>query len=190
MESTPQIPMITEKEAKHLSKLLSYLLRHNPGLLGIELDENGWTDVNTLIEKIKQKEPSFNDDMLSYIVDTNNKKRFSFNDDGSRIRASQGHSVNVDLGYTEAQPPEILYHGTAEKNLTLIRDNGLQKISRHHVHLSADRETALRVGQRHGKPVVLAIKSGLMFSRGFVFYLSDNGVWLTDAVPREFIEHL
>lgn len=181
--------MIPEKETKRLSKWLSYLLRHHPETLDIALDENGWTAVDTLVEKIKQKEPGFTIEILQHIVDTNNKKRFSFNEDFTRIRASQGHSVKVSLGYTEEQPPEILYHGTAEKNLASIREHGLQKISRHHVHLSADEETAAKAGQRHGRPVVLKIKAGLMFSNGFSFYRSANNVWLTDAVPKEFITH-
>lgn len=179
--------MISEKETTRLSKLLSYLLRHNPGSLDIALEEHGWADVDILVEKIRQKEPAFTIEILRHIVDTNNKKRFSFNEDGSRIRASQGHSVEVNLNYKEERPPELLYHGTAQKNLDSILESGLQKISRHHVHLSGDEETALSVGQRHGRPVVLKIKAGLMFTNGFLFYRSDNGVWLTDAVPREFI---
>lgn len=125
--------------------------------------------------------------ILQYIVDINNKNRFAFNDDLTKIRASQGHSVNFELGYTEQQPPTILYHGTVEKFLPAIMKEGLQKMERHHVHLSADKSTAIKVGERRGKPIVLAIKSGEMFSAAYKFYLSDNGVWLTDHVPVEFI---
>lgn len=124
---------------------------------------------------------------MQHIVDTNNKKRFAFNDDLSKIRASQGHSVDVELGYTEEQPPAILYHGTVEKFLSSILKDGLQKMQRHHVHLSADKTTATKVAERRGKPIILEIKSGEMFSAGYKFYLSDNGVWLIDQVPVNFI---
>jgi putative RNA 2'-phosphotransferase len=180
--------IILEKENKRLSKFLSYLLRHNPGELDIALDENGWTEIDHLIEKIKARESQFNLDILKYIVDSNSKKRFSFNEDMTKIRASQGHSIEVQLNYVAKQPPVILYHGTATSNIISIKETGLQKRNRHHVHLSVDIETAVKVGQRHGKPVVLKIKSGEMFEKGFSFFLSDNGVWLTDAVPGEFID--
>ena len=179
--------MIPEKENIRLSKFLSYLLRHNPGELDITLDENGWTDIDDLIEKVKARESQFNFDILKYIVDSNSKKRFSFNEDMTRIRANQGHSIEVQLNYVTKQPPVILYHGTATNNILSIRETGLQKRNRHQVHLSADMETAVKVGERYGKPVVLKIKSGEMFEKGFSFFLSANGVWLTDFVPFEFI---
>ena len=128
-----------------------------------------------------------NFEVLKHIVETNSKKRFVFNDDLSKIRASQGHSVDVELGYTEQQPPKILYHGTVEKFLSSIMKDGLQKMQRHHVHLSADKTTAAKVAERRGKPIILKIKAGEMFAAGYKFYLSDNSVWLTDHVPVNFV---
>jgi putative RNA 2'-phosphotransferase len=179
--------MLSEKENTKLSKLLSYILRHKPEAYEIILDENGYTNVDELINKLNAHNENISFEILQHIVDTNNKKRFAFNDDLTKIRASQGHSVDVELGYTEKQPPEILYHGTVEKFLALILKDGLQKMQRHHVHLSADKATAMKVAERRGKPIILEIKSGKMFSAGYKFYLSDNGVWLTDFVPVNFI---
>lgn len=179
--------MISEKETTRLSKLLSYILRHKPEEYGIVLDENGYTNVDELINKLNAHNENISLEILQHIVDTNNKKRFAFNDDLSKIRASQGHSVDVELGYTEEQPPAILYHGTVEKFLSSILKDGLQKMQRHHVHLSADKTTATKVAERRGKPIILEIKSGEMFSAGYKFYLSDNGVWLIDHVPVNFI---
>jgi len=125
---------------------------------------------------------------LSDVVATNEKKRFAFSEDGLRIRANQGHSVDVELGYTPQAPPARLYHGTATRFIDSIRLTGLDKRERHHVHLSADLETAVKVGRRHGHPVVLVVKADLMSGAGHTFYLSNNGVWLTDRVPAEFIE--
>lgn len=182
--------MLPEKEAKRLSKWLSYILRHHPESAGIVLDEHGWTDTQTLITNLSAKEPLFNPETLQFIVANNSKKRFAFNEDGSKIRASQGHSVDVELGYTQQQPPELLFHGTTEKNIPSILKSGLKKMERHHVHLSADKETAQVVGARFGKPVVLTVKAGLMHEQGFSFFISENGVWLTDRVPAEFLSEL
>ena len=179
--------MISEKENKRLSKWLSYLLRHHPEECDIQLDKNGWTGVQELVTKISRKEPLFTTEVLQYIVDTNSKKRFAFNSDHSMIRASQGHSVEIDPGYEAVKPPVILFHGTAEKNLPLIFKEGLKKMSRNHVHLSTGRETALAVGSRYGKPVVLEITAGDMYKDGFLFFLSENGVWLTGQVPPAYI---
>lgn len=171
-----------KKVETETSKFLSLVLRHKPKSIGIKLDENGWTDVDELIHKLKI---SFDD--LKYIVDNNDKKRFAFNNDFTKIRASQGHSVEVDLQYKPVEPPEFLYHGTATKNLDLILREGLLKRSRQYVHLSSDKETAEKVGTRHGKPVILKIKTREMHNIGIPFYISDNKVWLVDSVPPEFI---
>jgi len=177
---------MNEKENKQLSKLLSYVLRHNPAHLGLELDAQGWTSVEILLQQLnKQHAVSF--EQLKYMVDTNSKKRFSFNESFTMIRASQGHSIDVELNYTPQSPPEQLYHGTAEKNLAVILETGLMKMDRHHVHLSADIKTAQQVGQRHGKPVVLVVEAMTMHDNGHIFYVSDNGVWLTDHVPVKFL---
>lgn len=179
--------MISEKENTKLSKLLSYILRHKPGEYGMELDANGWVNVDELISKLNAHKVNISFEMLQHIVNTNSKKRFAFSDDLSKIRASQGHSVEVELGFTEQEPPAILYHGTVEKFLTSILKNGLKKMNRHHVHLSGDKTTAIKVGERRGEPVILEIKASEMFSAGYKFYLSANGVWLTNHVPATFI---
>jgi putative RNA 2'-phosphotransferase len=182
--------MITEKESKKLSKYLSFVLRHKPGTIGIELDANGWTDVNILISNCQRAGIPITKDILKYIVSTNSKRRFSFDDSFQKIRANQGHSVEINLAYTPKQPPRLLYHGTGEKYVAAILNSGLVKKDRHHVHLSKDIETALNVGQRHGKPVVFEVLAEEMFQNGFEFFLSDNGVWLTDNVPVQYLRQL
>ena len=171
----------------HISKLLSKILRHQPDLIDIQLDENGWVEVSTLLQNLEKYQTQISFEQLKEVVDTNSKKRFSFNDDFSKIRANQGHSIEVDLALQTQTPPDILYHGTVEKNLDSIFEKGLSKMNRHHVHLSADTETAQKVGMRHGKPIILTIESKKMYDQGYVFYLSENQVWLTDSVPSEFI---
>ena len=177
-----------EKQLKHISKLLSLVLRHEPEHIGLTLDNEGWAAVPELIEKINQQGIRLDFATLQVIVDTNDKKRFVFNDEKTCIRANQGHSIAVDLSLPVQIPPAVLFHGTAEKSITAIRQQGLQKASRHHVHLTAMEEIALQVGQRHGKPVVLVIQALVMHEKGHAFYLSNNGVWLTDQVPPAFIE--
>ncbi|GAB4028913.1 RNA 2'-phosphotransferase [Spirosoma gilvum] len=179
--------MLTDHDAQRVSKFLSLVLRHKPESLGITLDEQGWTEVDTLLTKLRTKGYRIDRNQLEYIVETNNKKRFAFSPDGTQIRANQGHSVDVDLGYTEKQPPRFLYHGTATRFLDAIRAEGLKKMNRHHVHLSSDEQTAYAVGSRHGKPVILTIKAGEMATTGHAFYQSENGVWLTDTVPADYI---
>lgn len=180
--------MLNDVEARRVSKFLSLVLRHKPDQIGISLDANGWTDVDTLLTNLKAKGYRIDHNQLRYVVETNNKKRFAFSPDEKRIRANQGHSVAVDLGYTQKQPPQFLYHGTAAQFLNAILAEGLKKMNRHHVHLSIDEETARSVGSRHGRPVVLIVRADDMAADGHVFYQSDNGVWLTSYVPVAYIE--
>ena len=179
--------MLTEKEAIRISKFLSLVLRHQPELIGLEPDSAGWVLVDDLLQKMKSKGLDLTADELQYMVDTNSKKRFALSEDKKRIRASQGHSIAVDLGYSKAVPPAVLFHGTAEKNKDAIFSQGLQKMTRQHVHLSSDMETAIAVGKRHGKPVVLEVLAGKMYEDGYAFFLSANGVWLTEVVPAAYI---
>ena len=176
-----------EKEAKSISKFLSFVLRHQPQLIGIELDGQGWANVDELLKQADAHGRKISPEQLQYIVETNSKKRFAFDETGQKIRASQGHSVAVELGYQPQVPPEILYHGTGENSVASIQQTGLEKRGRQHVHLSRDRETAIQVGGRHGKPAVFNVLAGEMHKNGYVFYLSENMVWLTDAVPAEFL---
>lgn len=170
-----------------IGKFLSLILRHNPQIIGITLDENGWANVAELIEGMNTKGHQIDKKILEEIVETNNKSRYSFNHDKTKIRANQGHSLAVDVELKMVRPLERLYHGTAERFLESIKQNGLQKRNRNHVHLSADKETALAVGKRHGTPIVLTIDAKQMHRDGFVFYLSQNGVWLVDEVPTEYL---
>ncbi|OED48281.1 RNA 2'-phosphotransferase [Flavobacteriaceae bacterium (ex Bugula neritina AB1)] len=173
---------------KNISKFLSLILRHNPDTIGLRLDENGWADVSELITKVSHSKPAFTSKILENVVKSCDKQRFAFNEDKSKIRASQGHSIQVDLEYEAKQPPEFLYHGTVGKFREEIKKKGLLKMSRHHVHLSEELETATKVGARRGVPIILTISSGDMYRKGIQFYQSDNGVWLTDTVAPEYIE--
>ena len=174
---------------KKISKFLSYVLRHNPDDIGLVLDDQGWALTEDLIAKVNsESDITMTSEDLKHVVSNNDKKRFLFSPDGQMIRANQGHSIQVDLGLTATAPPERLFHGTALINLDSIRQKGLQKGQRHHVHLSPDTATAKNVGGRHGKPVVLAILSEKMHEADYKFFQSDNGVWLTDHVPVDFIE--
>lgn len=176
------------KALTQTSKFLSLVLRHKPEEIGLVLDEAGWASTNELIDACNRHGPRLDLPTLQLLVNTNEKKRFEFNADGSRIRASQGHSVEVDLGYTPQAPPPVLYHGTVDAFLDPIRTQGLAKGERHHVHLSADPSVARIVGTRRGKPVVLTVQAGSMHAAGHTFYLSTNGVWLVDSVPSNFID--
>ena len=170
-----------------ISKFLSLVLRHKPDEIGIALDEAGWVDVETLLSACAKHRFTITRQQLDNVVATSDKKRFAFSDDGTRIRANQGHSVEVELGYTPAQPPEILYHGTADRFLDSIRGQGLLKGKRHHVHLSLTRVTAAAVGTRHGRLVLLEVRSGDMHRAGILFYKTPNNVWLTETVPPEYL---
>ncbi len=176
-----------ERDFVQTSKLLSLILRHEPAKFGVVLDGAGWTSVEALLGACQRHGPAIDRAFLEQVVATSDKKRFSFDETGTRIRANQGHSVEVELGYEPASPPALLYHGTATRFVAAIRAEGLSKMARHHVHLSADEATARAVGQRHGKPAILVIEAAAMTGDGFAFYLSANGVWLVDHVPARFI---
>lgn len=179
---------MNEQQKKKISKFLSYVLRHHPELINLNVDENGWANVDELITKSKRDSyEGFTFEELEEIVQTNAKKRFAFNDDKSMIRASQGHSIDIELALIPQQPPEFLYHGTAQNNIESILGKGIEKRNRQHVHLSSDKETATHVGMRHGKPVILTINTEKMSEDGIVFYLSENEVWLTDFVDAKYI---
>lgn len=176
-----------DQQVAHLSKFLSLILRHHPDTIGLTLDEGGWTDVNELLRKATAAGQPISRQQLEDVVAHNNKQRFRFNADGTRIRANQGHSIEVDLGLEAQAPPSSLYHGTATRFLANIRQEGLRKGSRQHIHLTTDFDTAHTVGQRHGTPVILTVDATAMYGAGHLFYCSENGVWLTDHVPVNFL---
>lgn len=169
------------------SKFLSLVLRHRPEVIGLSLDEAGWADIDTLI-RLSQAHKPLTRALIEQVVEENSKQRFAISDDGRRIRANQGHSIEIELGLQPLAPPGLLYHGTATRFVEAIRREGLAKRSRQHVHLSADADTATAVGARHGQPAVLVVRAGEMAAVGHAFFRSENGVWLTDAVPVEFID--
>ena len=179
--------MVSVQRLKKVSKFLSYHLRHRPDILGLELKPGGWVEVNTLLIAAANNNFPLSLTELQQVVAENDKQRFAFDREQKLIRANQGHSVKIDLQLSPVKPPNILYHGTYTQALTAIFNEGLCKMNRHHVHLSADVATAIKVGQRRGKPVVLKIDARRMTEAGFLFYLSDNQVWLVDIVPPEFI---
>lgn len=167
---------------KQISKRLSYILRHDPGSIQAEMDSAGWISVDTILAALKISKPDLDSE-----IETNNKKRFEYNEDQSKIRARQGHSLDINLGYEAVEPPRYLYHGTAEKNIPSIKKDGIKKMNRHHVHLSEDAETAIKVGERHGKATVITIFAQQMWEGGIKFYKTENNVWLTEHVASEWI---
>jgi putative RNA 2'-phosphotransferase len=179
-----------KKRTIKISKFLSLILRHRPEEVGLTLDDNGWANVEDLLKACASYGRPFNRAELDEVVETNDKKRFVFDAADDRIRAAQGHSVEVDLEFEKQVPPAVLYHGTAERNIDAIMAGGLKKMQRHHVHLSAEIETALSVGTRYGKPVIFKIDTVSMIDERFEFYISANGVWLVEGVPAKFLERL
>ncbi len=175
-----------DKRMEQTSKFLSLILRHKPETIGIALDEHGWANVEELLSALS-RDREMNMAMLEEIVATDNKQRYSFNEDKTLIRANQGHSIPVDVELEKKNPPEYLWHGTGEKYVASIKAQGLIPKSRLYVHLSADYDTAVTVGKRHGKPVVFKVASGKMHTEGYDFYCSVNGVWLTKEVPVEYL---
>ena len=172
-----------------ISRFISLILRHKPEVINIQLDEHGWANVKDLIEGVSESY-DFNMSMLEEIVRTDEKQRYSFNEDKTLIRANQGHSIPVDVELEEAIPPEFLWHGTAKKYVDSINAIGLIPKSRLYVHLSKDIETAITVGKRHGKVVIYQIASKQMYDNGYKFYLSKNGVWLTKNVPDIYLKQV
>ena len=172
-----------------ISKFLSLVLRHDPSAAGITLDAEGWVNVHELLTGASNHGVSFTLAELEEVVRTSDKQRFALSVDKQRIRANQGHSVNVDLRLVPETPPAVLYHGTVERFVSSIMTSGLEKRARHHVHLSPDLATATKVGSRRGQPVILKIAAANMHAAGFQFFRSANGVWLTDQVPPEYISH-
>ena len=174
-----------ERRTVKVSKYLSKHLRHQPERIGLKLDEGGWAEIETLMAAATAHGFRFTREELDHVVTHNDKRRFAI--EGTRIRASQGHSVEVDLGLPSAIPPAYLYHGTVARSLDAIRAEGLRPMNRHDVHLSPDRETATRVGARRGHPVVLSVDAAAMHRDGHVFRVSANGVWLTASVPPRYL---
>jgi len=170
------------------SRFISLILRHKPEVIGITLDEHGWADVDDMIAGINQSgKYKIDRDTLDEIVRTDEKQRYSYNEDHTLIRANQGHSIPVDVELEKVEPPEFLYHGTGEKFTASIDKQGLIPKSRLYVHLSPDEETAVKVGRRHGKPVIYLVRAGNMKRDGYAFYRSVNGVWLTKEVPVKYL---
>jgi len=182
--------MTRQSELTSISKFLSLVLRHKPQSIGLTLDEAGWAGVDELLAKAATAGRRLSRDALAEVVGSSDKQRFALSADGLRIRASQGHSIDVALGLDPATPPDTLFHGTASRFLAAIQSTGLDKRQRHHVHLSHDPATARAVGQRHGTPVVLEIDAARLCTDGHVFYRSANGVWLVDHVPPAYLKVL
>lgn len=180
----------SESKDVELGKFISLILRHKPQVIGITLDQNGWADTQELLAGINASGRYIDMEILERIVRKNNKKRYSFNEDKSRIRANQGHSISVNVEMKEMTPPDELYHGTADRFLDSIREKGILKMNRQYVHLSADAETAKAVGKRHGKPIVLVIDTKKMAEDGYTFWLSDNGVWQSEDIKWEYVKKL
>jgi putative RNA 2'-phosphotransferase len=176
------------KQQLKISKFLSKHLRHTPERLNLKLSPGGWISVDDLLAACTAFKFPLTRAELEEVVAANDKQRFAFDENKVRIRASQGHSIEVDLLLQAQVPPNILYHGTGEKSVPMILQSGLLKMSRHHVHLSKDIETALNVGRRHGRPIVVGVDASAMQEAGFVFYCSDNGVWLVDHVPAQYLK--
>lgn len=171
-----------------ISKFLSLILRHQPETIGLTLDANGWADLDELIAKARAHGRRLDEAVIREVVASNDKQRFALDDVGRRIRANQGHSVSIEIGLQPLAPPDVLFHGTATRFLEAIRREGLKPMNRQHVHLSLDLDTAVNVGSRHGKPLVLRVRAAELATAGQAFFRSENGVWLTTAIAPAFIE--
>lgn len=173
-----------------MGKYISLILRHKPEIINLKIDEHGWANVDELLKGINNSGRYISKEMLNMIVETNDKKRYQYNNDHTKIRANQGHSIRVDVELHEKVPPDVLYHGTAQEYLDKIRKSGIRKMNRLYVHLSKDMETAMRVGKRHGQPIVLIFNTKAMINDGYKFYYSNNGVWLCDNIAYSYIEEV
>ncbi|WP_330959646.1 RNA 2'-phosphotransferase [Photobacterium sp. 53610] len=176
------------KEITKISKYLSFILRHKPESIALVLDRNGWASIDDLIRL--SQDIRLSKEILEFVVATNDKRRFVIDETGTKIRANQGHTIQVDLDLTATEPPGQLFHGTAEQNVSSIFNHGLVKGERHHVHLTESIEISETVGKRYGKPVIFKIDSERMHTDGFLFYKTYNNVWLTDIVPAEYLEQI
>jgi putative RNA 2'-phosphotransferase len=179
--------MLSNRKHTKISRLLSYILRHNPQEFGLTLDNQGWVKVDDLLKSIWYKKQLIPFEDLKEVVANCEKQRFSFDETRTKIRANQGHSVEVDIEYKKEEPPEFLYHGTATKNISSIHKEGIKRMERRHVHLCKEKETAFKVGKRHGTPVICVVQSKKMFKDGITFYLTANKIWLVDHVPPQYI---
>jgi putative RNA 2'-phosphotransferase len=180
--------IMNNNEKIKASRFLSFILRHHPEAINLTLDNGGWASVQHLLDNIQRTKHKLTFEQLKNIVDTDEKRRYLFNEDYTKIRASQGHSIKVDLNLAQSQPPDILYHGTATQYIEIIKKQGLKKMSRQYVYLSKDEKTATEVGARRRYPVVVIINAKNMFNDGYAFYLSHNEIWLTESVPAEYIQ--
>lgn len=178
---------MNSNERTVISKRLSYVLRHRPDSIGIQLDEAGWVEIDYLLDGFASHGQAISLGVLREVVDTNPKKRFEFSADGTLLRARQGHSVDVDLGYVPVTPPGILFHGTTRASIASILATGIERRRRHHVHMSTDRQLMLEVARRRGTPVLIRIDAAKMHASGYEFFVTGNDVWLTDRVPPEFL---
>lgn len=181
------MPLLDGRQRKRISKKMSYALRHHPDALGLQVDAGGWTTTNELLKGFQDVDWPVTLAEIQEVVTMNPKQRFEFSEDGQRIRARQGHSIEVDLGYMPTTPPTWLYHGTPERNRGAIEREGLRRMSRHHVHLSPDIETARIVGNRRGRCIIFAVRAADLAAEGHVFYRTGNDVWLVDEVPPAFL---
>lgn len=181
---------MNEKSLVKISKYLSKHLRHQPERLGLRLETGGWANVEDLLAVCRRNNFPMTRDELTEVVARNDKRRFSFDETGTKIRAVQGHSVEIDLQLKPSAPPDVLFHGTNEKSVSVILRHGLRKMARHHVHLSTDEKTARSVGARRGKPAIFAVDAAAMIKEGYEFFVSANGVWLVETVPPKFLRVL
>jgi len=177
-----------KQELIKISKFLSLILRHKPESIGVSMSPHGWVNINELIQAAEKHRIYLNKKIIDQVIKENEKQRFTYSTDGESIRANQGHSINIELELKPSKPPKILYHGTASRFMENIRKKGLLKMNRQHVHLSLLKKTAYDVGKRHGKPIILIIDAQIMTKDGYDFYLSKNGVWLTEHVAPQYLQ--